>query len=489
MNIIFVVSHLRDCRIRMPGVDIVPMRTYLMDAAYCGNKDIKVFNLCRSYRYQKHGYYVSLLAEARGHNPLPDVKAIEDLHSDRLTQLLVASLDQTIQSGLAQIHTDVHALDFYFGRDAERCHEQLGEQLFNLLRIPLLHVQFKRCHGRWRVQEARALDITDIAPCDLQKMADAATDCVKGHQARAREPAAKKPALAILYTREECEKPSNAGALRKFREAAEMLDIRTEIITRNDSNRLTQFDALFIRDTTSVNHYTYQFARQAALAGLVVLDDPDSILKCSNKIYLAELLNRHGIPTPKTMMVHYDNLDDIVPALGLPCILKQPDSAFSIGVEKIDSQSELEQKAHKLFEKSELILAQEYVPTGFDWRIGILDRQPLFACKYFMVPGHWQIIQHDGKHAIREGITEAVNLCNVPGQVIRMALEAANLVGDGFYGVDLKQRGQHCCVIEINDNPNVDEGNEDVLLQDALYRDVMHVFRKRIEARKGNTVS
>lgn len=61
---------------------------------------------------------------------------------------------------------------------------------------------------------------------------------------------------------------------------------------------------------------------------------------------------------------------------------------------------------------------------------------------------------------------------------------ATNLIGDGFYGVDIKQAGSGCLIIEINDNPNVDHGNEDAILQDALYHEVMSVFLKRIEARK-----
>lgn len=38
-------------------------------------------------------------------------------------------------------------------------------------------------------------------------------------------------------------------------------------------------------------------------------------------------------------------------------------------------------------------------------------------------------------------------------------------------------------MIEVNDNPNLDAGNEDSVLKDALYREVMGVFLKRIEAR------
>ena len=71
-----------------------------------------------------------------------------------------------------------------------------------------------------------------------------------------------------------------------------------------------------------------------------------------------------------------------------------------------------------------------------------------------------------------------------PEEVVRIALKSANLIGDGFYGVDIKQIDSRCYVIEVNDNPNVDAGNEDSVLKDALYREVMRVFLKRIEARK-----
>jgi len=237
-----------------------------------------------------------------------------------------------------------------------------------------------------------------------------------------------------------------------------------------------------------VDHITYQLSRQAAEAGMVVIDDPDSILRCTNKIYLHELLTRHHVPTPKTLVVHKDNVSQIVPALGLPCILKQPDGAFSQGVVKVEKEEELMARVGELLAESELVLAQEYLPTEFDWRIGVLDQRPLFICKYYMAPGHWQIIKHE-HHRTSEGRTEALSIGEAPDDVVKIAVQAANLIGDGFYGVDLKQVGCQCYVIEINDNPNVDAGNEDAVLSDALYREVMGVFRKRIESRKGNITS
>jgi glutathione synthase/RimK-type ligase-like ATP-grasp enzyme len=64
------------------------------------------------------------------------------------------------------------------------------------------------------------------------------------------------------------------------------------------------------------------------------------------------------------------------------------------------------------------------------------------------------------------------------------AMAVANLIGDGLYGVDMKQVGDKAYVVEINDNPNIDSGVEDTLLKDNLYLTVMQVFLKRIEERK-----
>jgi glutathione synthase/RimK-type ligase-like ATP-grasp enzyme len=91
---------------------------------------------------------------------------------------------------------------------------------------------------------------------------------------------------------------------------------------------------------------------------------------------------------PKSTLVHRDNIDGIAATIVFPCILKEPGNAFSRGVTKVESASELPPALKRLFEKSDLIIAQEYIPTAFDWRVGLLDRRVLFVCKYFMAPDH-----------------------------------------------------------------------------------------------------
>jgi glutathione synthase/RimK-type ligase-like ATP-grasp enzyme len=167
--------------------------------------------------------------------------------------------------------------------------------------------------------------------------------------------------------------------------------------------------------------------------------------------------------------------------LKFPLVLKQPDSAFSIGVEKVHNNDELDDSLKKLFLGSDLIIAQEFMPSEFDWRIGVLDQKPLFACKYFMAKDHWQIYNWKSESKFNEGDSETIAVENVPEIIIKTALKAAALIGDGLYGVDLKMVNGEVYVIEINDNPNIDADVEDLVLKDELYTKIIRSLLNRIE--------
>jgi glutathione synthase/RimK-type ligase-like ATP-grasp enzyme len=152
---------------------------------------------------------------------------------------------------------------------------------------------------------------------------------------------------------------------------------------------------------------------------------------------------------------------------------------------KIESEEELRREAERFSKVSELFIAQEWLPTGFDWRVGIYDGRPLFVAKYFMAPGHWKII--NAEEGMKEGKTQAMAIGEAPEQVIAMALRAANLIGRGLYGVDLKQVDGRVYLIEVNCNPNLDAGNEDQVLGEALYREICGVFARRIAERRSGT--
>jgi glutathione synthase/RimK-type ligase-like ATP-grasp enzyme len=103
-----------------------------------------------------------------------------------------------------------------------------------------------------------------------------------------------------------------------------------------------------------------------------------------------------------------------------------------------------------------------------------------------MAEDHWQIINYENSGD--EGAFTTLAVEDAPAEVVKTALKAANLIGDGLYGVDLKQTSKGVVVIEVNDNPSIDAGVEDKALGPELYRAIMGEFLRRLELkRQGQT--
>ena len=483
MTAILVVDKLADWPTELPAVAVVAADDYLAQPERWRETGLRVYNLCSSYRYQSSGYYVSLLAAARGHRPLPDVSTIQDLKSVTLPRLLGDELDTLIADSLRPLESDRFELSVYFAQNMAQRHRRLARALYNLFPAPLLRASFRR--GKtWQLRSLRAVSLDDVPDNHRDFLAQAASDWFAKRRRAPAKPRTAGYDLALLVNAEEADPPSNAQALCLFERAARQHGFNVDRVGRDDYGSLAEYDALFIRETTQVNHHTYRFARRAAAAGLVVMDDPDSILRCTNKVFLAERLQRAGIATPDTLIVHRGNADTVAQRLGLPCVLKQPDSAFSRGVMKVDTPQALHSALSKLLSASDLIVAQAYAPTDFDWRVGVLAGEPLYLCRYHMAASHWQIVRHGQDGAKDEGNADTLPLSAAPAGLLRTAKAAARCIGNGLYGVDIKQVGERFLVIEVNDNPSIDAGIEDAEIGEALYAAVMSEFARRVAAKK-----
>ncbi|MEW6067636.1 MAG: RimK family protein [Nitrospirota bacterium] len=484
--VLIVVNDPKDWPLKFEGAELIAARTYLTDSRYAEMQRVKVFNLCRSYKYQSIGYYVSLLAAARGHKPIPDITTVQDLKSQAIIRIASEELDELIQKSLATIQSREFILSIYFGHNIAKRHERLSQLLFKFFQVPFLRAYFVHSEktNKWYLKNFSPIDVIDIPGEHQDFVIQVAKEFFERKKRLSRPQMKYRYDLAILYNHTDSTPPSNPIAIQRFIKAAESLGIATELIQKEDYGRIAEFDALFIRETTNVNHHTYRFARRAAAEGLIVVDDPESILKCTNKVFLAELLLKYKIPVPKTIIVHRNNIKSLQQLLGFPCILKKPDSSFSQGVIKADNEDELRAYIEEMLDRSEMVIAQEFMMTPFDWRVGIFNREPLYVCKYFMAEKHWQIVKRDSFGIKTEGDFETLAVEDAPKELIHLALRSANLIGDGLYGVDIKQVGRKFYVIEVNDNPNIDAEIEDAVLKDELYRNIMKIFLKKIEQKK-----
>ncbi len=481
MRALIVVENLKHWGDAFEGAEVVPAREYLTDRRFQEIRRAAVFNLCRSYSYQTLGYYVSLLAAARGHRTLPSVGTLQGMGLAPLVRLADQDLDEQIQRDLGRLKSSEFELSIYFGRNVARRYDRLSRALFNLFPAPLLRARFAR-EGRWRLKSIRPIPAAEIPEAHREFVVAQAAEYFR-RPSRASRARAFRYDLAILWSAEDPFAPSDERAIKRFIRAAEKQDIGCEIITGHETGRIAEFDALWIRETTRVEHHTYRLARRAQAEGLVVVDDPEAIVRCGNKVYQAEVFARHKIACPATVVVAPGSGEDVEEAIGFPCVVKKADSSFSIGVTRVESREALQAALTELFRHSELGVVQAWTPSEFDWRVGVLDRQPLFVARYHMARGHWQIAQHAGPGESRYGKVEAVPLGEAPADVIELGVRAAGLFGDGLFGVDLKVVDGRPLVMEVNENPNIDGGYDDAAEGTAIYDRLATYFRARLDQR------
>ena len=463
-------------------------RIYITRPEHFRARSLRVINLSRDCVYLGAGYYASLLAEARGHKVIPSVQTILDLGRRSLYRFALPELNAILAKSLSRLAEPVSepvSLLIAFGNTADGRFRGFTRAVFDRFRHPLLRLVIAPANGRGCVvKSVESLSLADLSPDESTWFHHELAAHLKVPWRATRAQPVPRYSIAMLHDPEEALPPSRQPTLDRFVRIGAQMGIEVELIRKQDMHRLAEFDALLIRETTAINNHTYRFARRAEREGLAVIDDPTSIVRCINKVYLAELLAANGVPTPTTVVVDRRHLKAVSAKLAYPLVLKVPDGSFSRGVFKVNDEAELHRRASELLEDSDLILAQEYVPTEFDWRVGVLNREPLYVCQYFMSKNHWQIVKHEADGRFEEGRFKTHAIEQAPAEVVGLALRAAGLIGDGLYGVDIKQTERGPVVIEINDNPNIDIGVEDAVLKDGLYRRVLAELLRRVELRR-----
>ncbi|RDL43131.1 RimK family alpha-L-glutamate ligase [Marinomonas piezotolerans] len=480
-----IVDHLKDWTAFSPSDRVITFPQYLTLTTK-PNDRTRIINLCKSSRYLSDGYYCSLLAESRGHNVMPSVRVLNDLNKKALYDielsqwlpLLAEKLGKPDEPKVIKGHS-------VFGNTLVPELKEFSRKLFEKFPCPVIEftLSYKK---QWQVKALKATSHSNLNDEEETLFADALDQFSNKVWQRARKSRSIKFDLAMLVNPDEAMPPSDTQALKKFVQAGKQLGIQVDQIGPKDIVRLAEYDGLFIRETTNIDHHTYQFAKKAEASGLVVMDDPQSIMRCTNKVYLADLFNTHKVPCPKTRIIHKGELDMIANlehAISYPMVVKIPDGAFSKGVEKAKNRVELEACLATLFKKSSLLLVQEYLYTEFDWRIGILNNKPIYACRYYMVKDHWQIYQH-AESTSESGGFDTLPTFEVPRSVLQAAIAATKPIGNGLYGVDVKEHKGRGYVIEVNDNPSIDRGVEDKYLGDELYMQIMGEFLRRMQQKR-----
>lgn len=466
------------------SVEWMSFETYLRDYPKYDEPKIRIINLCDTEHYLSKGYYCSLLAEARDHRVLPSVKTINDLRA--LDSDDEFDLFSTHMASIQGYDTPCQVM-VYFGYVENTIFQKLATAIFKRYSAPILKINITANKSKLAGVDVNVTRFS-FSMLDEQQRAlftERQSEFIRTVWRSGTLQKRFRWDMAILVNPKETSPPSNKAALAHFVKAAAKHSIRAQLLSIDELPNISYYDALFIRETTAIDHYTYRLASKAEDDGLVVLDDPTSILRCCNKVYLHDAFSYQKVPTLKTEVVsdsHTSSLSHLESNFTYPIVLKMPEGSFSKGVFKVRNRQELKQKLDELFQESALILAQEYLYTDFDWRIGVLNGRAIYACRYLMAKNHWQIYNHDAKR-FASGNFETLPTFEVPKIVLDAALKATKIIGNGIYGVDIKQHQNCAYVIEVNDNPSLDHKIEDAYLGDELYMQIMSEFQRRLEQR------
>lgn len=291
------------------------------------------------------------------------------------------------------------------------------------------------------------------------------------------------PVLGILFDEGEEDSASTAETNGLITECAENAGLKTYIFGSSAADQLQFCDALWIRSHTVPGGHVHRLAATAEALGIPVLDSSNDIGTVADKVYMYERLRASGVPIPLTMLLpRGSDLGEVESVLGYPMVVKLPIGSFSREVKLARTRAELEQLCASGFTKSDVLVLQCFVPTDCDWRIGVINGEVLFACRYDMAPQHWQIVQYREDGTSIEGTSEIMALADLQQPVLDTAIRAAAAMGNGLYGVDLKVCGDDIFVVEVNDNADIKVGAEIKADDSIVFPKVMNWFKQRILA-------
>jgi len=157
-------------------------------------------------------------------------------------------------------------------------------------------------------------------------------------------------------------------------------------------------------------------------------------------------------------------------------VIKAPYTSFSRFVEKAACETSFRDVAKRYFKRSDVLAVQKFTPTAFDWRVGVLNDEVLYVCKYMIPKGKWKHgAKLRGKPTVIWGRTVSLKKQNAPRRVREVALEAYKVVEKGLYGVDIKEIEGEPVVVEVNDNPSIYAGYEDLREKDLYAKIINHL--------------
>ncbi len=182
----------------------------------------------------------------------------------------------------------------------------------------------------------------------------------------------------------------------------------------------------------------------------------------------------NGIRAPKTYYCPSiklkDNYQHIIDQCGLPIIIKDSKGSKGVNSYLVETKEELLEVLNKIPENVEFFF-QEFVPNDYDWGVAVLNGEVLSAEKSFRDEGEFR------NNAARGAEEVFTDLDEVPGEVKKMAIEAAEKIGLGWSRSDIliDKRNNDPYILETNRYPGTTTDSPEM---DAVFELIKSELKK-----------
>lgn len=223
-----------------------------------------------------------------------------------------------------------------------------------------------------------------------------------------------------------------------------------------DHTAIDKIDLVITRIGTSITDYGIAVVNQFDMMGVPVINDAASISRSRDKFRSLQLLNKHGIDIPRTVMLKSpENLEKALEMVGgAPVILKLVQGTQGVGVILAESREAVESTLDTLWRLGQNIIIQEFIKEsrGEDIRAFVVGGEVVAAMRRKARVGEFRSNIHRG------GSATAVKLSS---EYKNTAIKAAEILGLKIAGVDMLKSKEGPMIMEINSSPGF-EGLESV---------------------------
>ena len=213
--------------------------------------------------------------------------------------------------------------------------------------------------------------------------------------------------------------------------------------------------AVLVRTGSGSTYFSLAVMRQLESLGIAVINSSSSIDMVKDKLQTSQLLAKHGIPIPKTMLVRWPiNANLVASEIGFPCVVKVITGSYGKGVhlcQSISAFNALMEFIESLNAKKTMII-QEFIDAkvGSDLRVWVVGGKVIGAMQRTSANNDFRANISGGGTGEQYEINEEIDF---------LARETAKIMGLDIAGIDLLFDKEGFKVCEANSAPGF-EGME-----------------------------